>query len=285
MASPFTAGGVAIITGGASGIGLSLAKKCHGYGLRVIIADWDNNALGAATKTLGADVTPFKMDVAQRDDWEALKKEVDEKFDGKSSFRRVNLLALNAGIGRKTSWGDASTFRDIFDVNLMGVVNGIAAFLPLVERTASDGGSSSIIITGSKQGITNPPGNPAYNASKAAVKSIAEHLSWDLRDKNIPVHLLVPGWTFTGMTGNKADAGAAKPDGAWWPDQVVDYLEKKMQEGQFWVICPDNDVTEALDRKRMMWTAGDMVQGRPPLTRWRDDWKDKAKGAIDAMEL
>ncbi|KAK7424059.1 hypothetical protein QQX98_000669 [Neonectria punicea] len=283
MASPFIAGGVAIITGGASGIGFSLAKKCHGYGLRVIIADWDNNALDAATKTLGADVTPFKMDVAQKDDWEALKKKVEENYDGKS--RRVNLLALNAGIGRKTSWDDASTFQDIFDVNLMGVVNGIAAVLPLVERTTSDGGSSSIIITGSKQGITNPPGNPAYNASKAAVKSIAEHLSWDLRDKNIPVHLLVPGWTFTGMTGNKANAGTAKPDGAWWPDQVVDYLEKKMQEGQFWVICPDNDVTEALDRKRMMWTAGDMVQGRPPLTRWRDDWKDKAKGAIDAMEL
>lgn len=194
-------------------------------------------------------------------------------------------MALNAGIGRKASWEDASTFRDIFDVNIMGVVNGIAALLPLVERATSDGSPSSIIITGSKQGITNPPGNPAYNASKAAVKSIAEHLSWDLRDKNISVHLLVPGWTYTGMSGNKANAGTAKPDGAWWPDQVVDYLEKKMREGQFWVICPDNDVTEALDRKRMLWTAGDMVEGRLPLTRWRDDWKDKAKDAIDATEL
>ncbi|KPM44235.1 hypothetical protein AK830_g2329 [Neonectria ditissima] len=280
MASPFVAGGVAIITGGASGIGLSLAKKCHGYGMRVIIADWDSSALDAAIKTLGDGVTPFKMDVAQKEDWDALKKRVDENFDG-----RVNLLALNAGIGRKTSWDDASTFQDIFNVNLMGVVNGIAAFLPLVEQTASDGNPSSIVITGSKQGITNPPGNPAYNASKAAVKSIAEHLSWDLRDKNTSVHLLVPGWTFTGMTGNKGSADTSKPDGAWWPDQVVEYLEKKMQEGQFWVICPDNDVTETLDKKRMMWTAGDMVQGRPPLTRWRDDWKEKTKGEIDSMEL
>lgn len=188
-------------------------------------------------------------------------------------------------MGRKASWDDASAFQDTFNVNLMGVVNGIAAFLPLVERAASDGNASSIVITGSKQGITNPPGNPAYNASKAAVKSIAEHLSWDLRDKSVSVHLLVPGWTFTGMTGNVPNAAKTKPDGAWWPDQVVEYLEKKMQEGQFWVICPDNDVTEALDRKRMLWTAGDMVEGRPPLTRWREDWKDKAKEAIETMEL
>lgn len=188
-------------------------------------------------------------------------------------------------MGRKASWDDPSAFQDTFNVNIMGVVNGIAAFLPLVERAASDGKAASIVITGSKQGITNPPGNPAYNASKAAVKSIAEHLSWDMRDKSVSVHLLVPGWTFTGMTGNVPNAGKAKPDGAWWPDQVVDHLEKKMQEGQFWVICPDNDVTEALDKKRMLWTAGDMVEGRPPLTRWREDWKDKAKEAIDTMEL
>jgi NAD(P)-dependent dehydrogenase (short-subunit alcohol dehydrogenase family) len=55
------------------------------------------------------------------------------------------------------------------------------------------------VITGSKQGITNPPGNPAYNASKAAVKSLAEHLGFDLKDTRTSVHLLVPGWTFTGL--------------------------------------------------------------------------------------
>ncbi|KAF7555378.1 hypothetical protein G7Z17_g2218 [Cylindrodendrum hubeiense] len=274
MAPPFTADAVAVITGGASGIGFALAEKCKGYGMRVVIADRDGDALEAAAKTLGDGVTPFKMDVAQKEDWEALKTTVQQ-----------NLLALNAGIGPKSSWGDASTFQSIFDVNLMGVVNGIAAFLPLVEQTASSGSPSSIIITGSKQGITNPPGNPAYNASKAAVKSIAEHLSWDLRDKSISVHLLVPGWTFTGMTGNAANASTAKPDGAWWPDQVIEYLEQKIQEGQFWVICPDNDVTEALDKKRMTWTAGDMVQGRQPLSRWREESKDEAKALIDAMEL
>lgn len=129
------------------------------------------------------------------------------------------------------------------DVNLFGVINGISTFLPAVRATAP----AALIITGSKQGITNPPGNPAYNASKAAVKTIAEHLSYDLRDdKNVSVHLLVPGWTFTGLSGNKAGAGKEKPPGAWWPDQVVDFLEEKMKAGQFWVLCPDGQVTEQL---------------------------------------
>lgn len=132
------------------------------------------------------------------------------------------------------------------DVNLFGVINGISTFLPTVQSTAKSS-PSAIVVTGSKQGITNPPGNPAYNASKSAVKTIAEHLSFDLRnEKNLSVHLLVPGWTFTGLSGNRPGSGKEKPQGAWWPDQVVDFLEKKMGEGQFWVLCPDDQVTEEL---------------------------------------
>lgn len=185
-------------------------------------------------------------------------------------------------MGTKCSWDDPSTFSTTFDTNIMGVVNGVSAFLPLVKANASAGNPSAIVITGSKQGITNPPGNPAYNASKAAVKSLAEHLSFDLRnEKDLSVHLLVPGWAYTGMTGGRA--GGEKPSGAWWPEQVVDYLEEKMKEGQFWVLCPDNDVSEELDRKRMAWGAGDMIRGRPPLTRWREDWKEKAQKEIGNM--
>jgi hypothetical protein len=110
---------------------------------------------------------------------------------------------------------------------------------------------------------------------------LAEHLSYDLRSEPINVHLLVPGWTWTGLAGGVAGAGRdssssaerQKPDAPWWPEEVVDYLEKKMAAGQFWVLCPDNDVTEEVDRKRMLWTAGDAVNGRPPLSRWRDEFK------------
>ena len=84
------------------------------------------------------------------------------------------------------------------DTNLFGVLNGLNTFVPFLQSQPVDH-ASAIVITGSKQGITNPPGNPAYNASKAAVKAIAEHLHYDLRDTNIQVHFLVPGWTFTGL--------------------------------------------------------------------------------------
>ena len=166
------------------------------------------------------------------------------------------------------------------DTNFFGVVNGISTFLPSLRTQKQP---SAIVITGSKQGITNPPGNPAYNASKAAIKSIAEHLSYDLRATPISVHLLVPGWTFTGLTGG--GGLKEKPAGAWAPVQVVEYLEKKMGEGKFYVVCPDNDVSVETDKKRMMWGVGDMVEERPPLSRWREDWKDKAEERMKGQKI
>lgn len=114
---------------------------------------------------------------------------------------------------------------------MLGVVHGITALLPLVRREGGDGdGPAAVVVTGSKQGITNPPGNPAYNASKAAVKSLAEQLAYDLRATPVAVHLLVPGWTWTGLAGGAPPAGrdapdapAQKPAAAWWPEEVADY--------------------------------------------------------------
>lgn len=169
---------------------------------------------------------------------------------------------------------------------------------------------TSIVITGSKQGITNPPGNAAYNASKSAVKTLTEHLSWDLRDTKTSVHLLVPGWTFTGMVSNSypnilpfsSPAGRRillymkltfhfpfqtgggqtkeKPAGAWAPEQVADFLYKKMEQDKFYIICPDNETTEETDKKRMLWSTGDIINERPPLTRWRPEWKEEATETI-----
>jgi hypothetical protein len=68
-----------------------------------------------------------------------------------------------------------------------------------------------------------------------------------------------------------------KPDGAWSGEQVADYMVQKMADGKFYIICPDNDVSEETDKKRMLWSVGDVVNGRPPLTRWRDEWKAEAE--------
>jgi NAD(P)-dependent dehydrogenase (short-subunit alcohol dehydrogenase family) len=177
------------------------------------------------------------------------------------------------------------------DTNLFGVVHGIATFLPTIRASASAARPAAIVITGSKQGITNPPGNPAYNASKAAVKILAEQLSYDLRPAAdqptaaITVHLLVPGWTYTGLSGSAPGRLDGKPPGAWSPAQVVDFLQAKMQTGQFYVLCPDNEVTENVDRRRMVWGVGDAVEGRPPLTRWREEWKERAEEGMAQMKM
>lgn len=170
--------------------------------------------------------------------------------------------------------------------NLFGVTNGIATFIENIKSSASNDNPSTVIITGSKQGITNPPGNPAYNASKAAVRSLAEGLSWELQKyKSISVHLLVPGWTYTGLSGAKPGSVEGKKPGAWTPEQVVEYLEGKMDKGEFYVICPDNDVTEEMDKKRMLWTTGDIVYDRQPLSRWREDTKESAAKGVDSLKL
>lgn len=154
------------------------------------------------------------------------------------------------------------------------MINGLNTFVPLMKGQESP---SAIVVTGSKQGITNPPGNPAYNASKAAVKSLAEHLSYDLKDTATSVHLLVPGWTFTGLSGGEPGSEKQKPEGAWSPDQVAEYLVEKMGEEKFYVVCPDNEVSEETDKKRMMWSVGDLVYGRQPLSRWRPEYKEESQ--------
>jgi len=168
------------------------------------------------------------------------------------------------------------------DTNLFGVINGLTTFLPTLRSSPSP---TAIVITGSKQGITNPPGNPAYNASKAALKTLAEHLSYDLRATPTTVHLLVPGWTFTGLSGGQPGSGKAKPEGAWTPGQVAGFLDEKMGGGAFYVVCPDNDTSEEVDRKRMLWGVGDVVEGRPPLSRWREEWKGEAEGWMERRKV
>ncbi|KAJ8063394.1 hypothetical protein OCU04_008615 [Sclerotinia nivalis] len=288
----FAPGNTALITGGASGIGLSLAEQCIKYGMNVILVDNNGDDLGKAQMYLtqmskgDQQVVGLMVDVGGVEEWETVREVVEGDFDGK-----LHLLALNAGTSQRGSFGAPTShtyFSKILSVNLFGVINGINNLLPYITSHTSP---SSIIITGSKQGITNPPGNPAYNCSKAAVKTLAEHLSWDLREKKeTGVHLLVPGWTYTGLTGSGSPfivsenggetkvqrAGLEKkPKGAWSGDQVVEYLQEKMGEGKFYVVCPDGDVTEEMDRKRMAWGAGDLVQGRQPLSRWREEYKEE----------
>ena len=173
--------------------------------------------------------------------------------------------------------------------NLFGPLNGLDALLPLVLSSSKT--PKSIVITGSKQGITNPPGaaNPAYNASKAAIKNLTEHLAHDLRSdpstSHISVHLLIPGWTFTGLGGNKGptrNEDVQKPAGAWYPSQVAEELQHGLESGQFYIVCPDDETDRALDQARMKWGSEDVAEGRPALSRWDEKWKKQADEWIQA---
>jgi short-subunit dehydrogenase len=146
------------------------------------------------------------------------------------------------------------------------------------------GTPGAIISTGSKQGITCPPGDTAYNVSKAGEKVLTEALAHQLR--NVPgckvsAHLLVPGFTYTGITRPRR---SEKPPGAWSPEQVIDMMIERMGEGDFYIICPDNDVTWEVDRKRIQWAAEDITQNRPALSRWHADYKDAFAAFMKAKE-
>ncbi|KOS43494.1 hypothetical protein ACN38_g5608 [Penicillium nordicum] len=283
LPATFRKGATALITGAASGIGLATAQRCHSHGMNLVLVDNNAAALSQATANFPSDehnptTTSHILDVSSFDAWRQLVPKLESQFpDG------IDFLMLNAGAGISPNggtgmWGDPTYFEKTFAINTMGYTNGIVAILKMVTRNKDV--IRSIVLTGSKQGITNPPGNPAYNASKAAVRSIAEHLAFDL-DKdapNVSVHLLIPGWTYTGFN---AGYFREKPAGAWTSEQVVDFMMGKMAEKKFYILCPDNEVSEEIDRKRILWSTGDIVEGRPPLSRWREEWKEEAKREIE----
>jgi short-subunit dehydrogenase len=143
------------------------------------------------------------------------------------------------------------------------------------------GRPGAVVNLGSKQGITNPPGNAAYNVSKAGVKALTEQLAWEFRQiegSRLSAHLLVPGFTFTGMTAPGAEqAGLEKPAGAWWPEQVAERMVEGISAGDFYIICQDNEVDWETDRKRIAWAAGDLTEGRPALSRWHPAYGEAFK--------
>ena len=82
------------------------------------------------------------------------------------------------------------------------------------------------------------------------------------------------GFVFTPLTAN---GRTEKPAAAWTPEQTVDFMLESLERGDFYILCPDNDVPRALDERRILWAAGDIVENRPPLSRWHPDWAEAFK--------
>ncbi|MHA1554509.1 MAG: SDR family NAD(P)-dependent oxidoreductase [Alphaproteobacteria bacterium] len=257
-------GRAAVITGGASGIGLEAAKRLARHGMRIAIADVNEERLASAAAAIDGDIMTVHTDVSQRGDVERLKDEVY------GAFGEVAILMNNAGVGDGGGpFENYEGWERVLGTNLWGVINGVQAFSAAM---IAQGTPAAIINTGSKQGITCPPGDTAYNVSKAGVKVTTEGLQHALRSIEgcqVSAHLLVPGFTFTPLVqGDRVE----KPEGAWWPEQVVDYLMDHLGRGDFYIICPDNEVSSQVDRLRITWAAGDVTENRPPLSRWHPDY-------------
>uniref|UniRef100_A0A0W0GAD2 NAD(P)-binding protein n=1 Tax=Moniliophthora roreri TaxID=221103 RepID=A0A0W0GAD2_MONRR len=233
----FHEGRVAVVTGAASGIGRAACIEFAKLKLKVAIADVDEVRLQAVGKELVALIGETNVLIVPTD-----VSEIDQVVRLKErvyeAWGEVAVLMNNAGIAPKgSSWGGIDNWKKVFDVNVFG-------------------------------------GNAAYNASKAAVKSLTESLAYELRerpDSHVTAHLFIPGWTYTGLTGAHKDM--AKPEGAWTPQETVLYMLDKVRAGDFYVLVPDNETRREVDELRIMWGAGDIVERRPALSRWHRDYK------------
>ena len=264
-------GSVALVTGGGAGIGLAAATRFAKAGLKTCIVDLGRDRLAAAEAQLaaaspsGADaVLAVEADVSRLEEMQQLALTVADRFGG------VDVLMNNAGIQPGSAiFGPRGNWEKVLGVNLWGVINATQALVPgMIAR----GRPGLIVNTGSKQGITTPPGDPAYNISKAGVKAFTEALQHELRNTEgcrLSAHLLIPGFVFTGLTAN---GRSEKPAAAWTPEQTVDFMMTGLDAGDFYILCPDNDVARPIDERRIAWAAGDVIENRPALSRWHPDY-------------
>lgn len=198
------AGKTAFVTGGASGIGSALGRAFGQAGMKVMLADIEGDALCAAVEGLreiGADVRGVVCDVA---DPASVEHAAQASFD---AFGNVHVVCNNAGVAGGSGIDNISldTWRWVLDVNLMGVVHGIRAFLPHI-RAHGEGGH--IVNTASMAGMNSGLGFSPYSASKFAVVNMSEGLALQLKPLGIGVTVLCPGFVRTRIS----ESGRNRPE-------------------------------------------------------------------------
>ena len=187
-------GKTAVITGGAGGIGLSLAHTLGNAGMNVVITDIDPDALSNAAQSLEQANIPtlaVPMDVADRDQWQHTATRVTERFGNVHML--INNAGVSGGVGTLDNFDEAG-WRWTVDVNLMGVVYGGYTFVPLMKQ---HGEQAWLVNVASMAGMGGVPMAGAYTATKAAVVALSEAWAEELGPQNIHVSVLAPAFVRT----------------------------------------------------------------------------------------
>ena len=198
-------GRVAVVTGGASGIGRGIAENLVAAGAVVVVADVDAAAASRTADEIGA--VAEAVDVTDADSVQALADRVMERHG------RVDVLVNNAGVGPLATFDDLllADFHWVMDVNFWGVLHGLKSFLPLLEANP-DGGY--VVNTASVAAVVGAPGTTAYAASKAAVVAVSEVLAAELGEAgNVGISILLPGLVRTNINAASVNRPGFREDG------------------------------------------------------------------------
>ncbi|HEY6460289.1 MAG TPA: SDR family NAD(P)-dependent oxidoreductase [Polyangiaceae bacterium] len=270
-------GKVAVVTGGASGIGRAMAERFAREGMKVVIADVEEKALAQAAAAIGetADVIAVRTDVSR---WEDVAALADAAY---AKFGATHVLCNNAGVARGgLAWEMSAQDWDwVLGVNMWGVVHGIRAFVP---RMIAQGGGH-VVNTASIAGLVSPPGMAAYCASKHAVVGLSECLHHEFaitgNASTMHVSVVCPAWVKTNIadaTRNQPEAAKAAQKaptaqeamldsfvrnaiaGGIPAAEVADQVLAAIVEERFWILTHPH-LTKSVERR----TRG-IVEGKAP---------------------
>lgn len=253
---------VAVVTGGASGIGLGIVRALARRSMRVVIADLDEEAISAAVssvRSLGAEAIGHVCDVSSE---VAVRGLADVTLE---AFGQVNVVCNNAGVGLPTPVAnmDLAYWKWILDVNLWGPIYGVSVFLPLIEAS----GEGHISATSSLAGLLAPEHMGAYAASKHGVVALMAATERELRSRNSPVRasVLCPAFVNTNISLNSVSRRPGRPEhqNAQRPDtksrgksvqaslsqgmdadEVGEFFANAIAQDKFWVLTHEESFND-----------------------------------------
>jgi NAD(P)-dependent dehydrogenase (short-subunit alcohol dehydrogenase family) len=249
------AGGIAVITGAASGFGFEASLLAARRGLKVVMADVQADALAVAqaqVEALGAEVLPFRLDVSKAAEVEALAEATFTRFGV------PNFVFNNAGVGAGgLIWEHTAADWDwVIGVNLLGVAHGVRVFTPAMLEAAAKNPAwqGHIVNTASMAGLLNAPNMGVYNVSKHAVVSMSETLYQDLAlvTDQVHAHVLCPYFVPTGISRSHRNRPADKPMARPTKSQLIAQAmsDKAVGSGKVTAAQVVQSVFEACDGKR-----------------------------------